>query len=72
MVLDGRGHRPEAGQGAGLQPRAAHDHIAPLPSVFKVGRHFGGKTRLVVAGSGHVAGVVNPPAARKYGYWTQR
>jgi polyhydroxyalkanoate synthase subunit PhaC len=51
-----------------LAPR--HDHIAPVASVFKVGRHLGGKTRLVVAGSGHVAGVVNPPALRKYGYWT--
>jgi polyhydroxyalkanoate synthase len=46
------------------------DHIAPLASVFKVGRFLGGDTRLVVAGSGHVAGIVNPPAAGKYGYWT--
>ena len=46
------------------------DHIAPLASVFKAGRHLGGDTRLVVAGSGHVAGIVNPPAAGKYGYWT--
>jgi polyhydroxyalkanoate synthase subunit PhaC len=51
-----------------LAPR--DDHIAPLPSVFKVGRHLGGETRLVVAGSGHVAGIVNPPAAAKYAYWT--
>jgi polyhydroxyalkanoate synthase len=46
------------------------DHIAPLASVFKVGRYLGGDTRLVVAGSGHVAGIVNPTAAGKYGYWT--
>ncbi|MFW6076997.1 MAG: class I poly(R)-hydroxyalkanoic acid synthase, partial [Hyphomicrobiales bacterium] len=51
-----------------LAPR--DDHIAPLPSVFKLARHFGGDTRLVVARSGHVAGIVNPPAARKYSYWT--
>jgi polyhydroxyalkanoate synthase len=51
-----------------LAPR--DDHIAPLASVFKLGRHLGGTTRLVVAGSGHVAGIVNPPAAHKYGYWT--
>jgi polyhydroxyalkanoate synthase subunit PhaC len=51
-----------------LAPR--DDHIAPLPSVFKVGRHLGGATRLVVAESGHVAGIVNPPAAGRYGYWT--
>jgi polyhydroxyalkanoate synthase subunit PhaC len=46
------------------------DHIAPLPSVFKVGEHFGGETTLVVSGSGHIAGVVNPPDAKKYNYWT--
>jgi polyhydroxyalkanoate synthase subunit PhaC len=46
------------------------DHIAPLPSVFRLGEFFGGKTRLVVSGSGHIAGVVNPPAAHKYRYWT--
>jgi polyhydroxyalkanoate synthase subunit PhaC len=46
------------------------DHIAPLPSVFRVGEFFGGETTLVVSGSGHIAGVVNPPAAQKYQYWT--
>ncbi len=49
---------------------AREDHIAPLPSVFKIGRFLGGDTRLVVAGSGHIAGVVNPPEAGKYQYWT--
>jgi polyhydroxyalkanoate synthase subunit PhaC len=49
---------------------ARDDHIAPLPSVFKLSQHFGGKTRLVVSGSGHIAGVVNPPEAKKYQYWT--
>ena len=49
---------------------ARDDHIAPLPSVFKVGQYFGGETKLVVSGSGHIAGVVNPPEARKYKYWT--
>ncbi len=48
---------------------ARDDHIAPLPSVFKLGRFLGGETRLVVSGSGHIAGVVNPPAAKKYQYW---
>jgi len=48
---------------------ARDDHIAPLPSAFLVGKCLGGKTRLVVSGSGHVAGVVNPPAAGKYQYW---
>jgi len=46
------------------------DHIAPLPSAFKIGKFLGGDTELVVAGSGHIAGVVNPPAANKYQYWT--
>ncbi|MGI9462759.1 MAG: class I poly(R)-hydroxyalkanoic acid synthase, partial [Aestuariivirgaceae bacterium] len=49
---------------------AREDHIAPLPSVFKLAKFFGGDTRLVVAGSGHIAGVVNPPEAGKYQYWT--
>jgi polyhydroxyalkanoate synthase subunit PhaC len=49
---------------------AREDHIAPLASVFRVGRYFGGPTRLVVSGSGHIAGVVNPPEANKYQYWT--
>jgi len=48
---------------------ARDDHIAPLPSVFKLGKLFSSKTRLVVSGSGHIAGVVNPPAAKKYQYW---
>ena len=49
---------------------AKEDHIAPLPSVFRLGKYFGGETTLVVSGSGHIAGVVNPPAANKYQYWT--
>ena len=49
---------------------AREDHIAPLASVFRLGRFFGGDTRLVVSGSGHIAGVVNPPEANKYQYWT--
>jgi polyhydroxyalkanoate synthase subunit PhaC len=49
---------------------AREDHIAPLPSVFLLGQFMGGATKLVVAGSGHIAGVVNPPDAGKYQYWT--
>ena len=49
---------------------ARDDHIAPLRSTFRVGQCLGGKTRLVVAGSGHVAGVINPPDLQKYQYWT--
>jgi len=46
------------------------DHIAPPESVWKVMDHFEGDKRFVLAGSGHIAGVVNPPAAGKYQYWT--
>ncbi|HEY0044174.1 MAG TPA: class I poly(R)-hydroxyalkanoic acid synthase [Allosphingosinicella sp.] len=46
------------------------DHIAPAHSVWKITRHFQGPLRFVLAGSGHIAGVVNPPEAQKYQYWT--
>jgi polyhydroxyalkanoate synthase len=46
------------------------DHIAPAQSVWKITEHFRGPIRFVLAGSGHIAGVVNPPAAGKYQYWT--
>jgi polyhydroxyalkanoate synthase len=45
------------------------DHIAPPESVWKIMDHFAGEKRFVLAGSGHIAGVVNPPAAQKYQYW---
>ncbi|WP_076435409.1 class I poly(R)-hydroxyalkanoic acid synthase [Bosea sp. TND4EK4] len=46
------------------------DHIAPSASVFIGSQCFGGPVEHVVAGSGHIAGVVNPPAKVKYQYWT--
>ncbi|MXO59836.1 class I poly(R)-hydroxyalkanoic acid synthase [Altererythrobacter salegens] len=46
------------------------DHIAPPDSVWKLTTTLAGPVRFVLAGSGHIAGVVNPPAARKYQYWT--
>jgi polyhydroxyalkanoate synthase len=46
------------------------DHIAPAKSVYMLTRHFHGPMRFVLAGSGHIAGVVNPPAQHKYQYWT--
>src|SRR5262249_23182460 len=56
------------------------DHIAPWKSTYKGARILGGATgprpkpagpvRFVLGGSGHIAGIVNPPAAKKYGYWT--
>jgi polyhydroxyalkanoate synthase len=46
------------------------DHIAPPKSVLLGCKFFGGPVRFVMAGSGHIAGVVNPPAKNKYQYWT--
>jgi polyhydroxyalkanoate synthase len=48
------------------------DHIAPWKSTYKGAKALGKgrRTRFVLGGSGHIAGVVNPPAANKYGYWT--
>ncbi|WP_066778679.1 PHA/PHB synthase family protein [Sphingomonas sp. CCH5-D11] len=46
------------------------DHIAPAESVWEITRHFRGPVEFVLAGSGHIAGVVNPPTAGKYQYWT--
>jgi polyhydroxyalkanoate synthase len=49
---------------------AREDHIAPARSVYKAANLFSGPVRFVLAGSGHIAGVINPPAANKYQYWT--
>ncbi len=46
------------------------DHIAPAKSVFKGARLLGGPVRFVLGGSGHIAGVINPPAKNKYCYWS--
>ncbi len=46
------------------------DHIAPAKSVMFGSKFFGGPVRFVVAGSGHIAGVINPPNKSKYQYWT--
>jgi polyhydroxyalkanoate synthase len=46
------------------------DHIAPAKSAFLGGQFFGGDVTFVLSGSGHIAGVVNPPDKNKYQYWT--
>ncbi|MEM9387720.1 MAG: class I poly(R)-hydroxyalkanoic acid synthase [Pseudomonadota bacterium] len=46
------------------------DHIAPYPSVYKATEHYSGPVTFMLAGSGHIAGVVNPPSANKYFYMT--
>jgi polyhydroxyalkanoate synthase len=49
---------------------AKEDHIAPAKSVFIGSKLFGGPVTYVLAGSGHIAGVINPPDRPKYQYWT--
>jgi polyhydroxyalkanoate synthase subunit PhaC len=49
---------------------AREDHIAPAKSVFTGAQYFGGPVRYVMAGSGHIAGVVNPADKPKYQFWT--
>jgi poly[(R)-3-hydroxyalkanoate] polymerase subunit PhaC len=46
------------------------DHIAPARSVYKSAKLFGGPVNFMMAGSGHIAGVINSPAAMKYQHWT--
>ena len=46
------------------------DHIAPWASTYIGTQTLGGQNKFVLGGSGHIAGIVNPPAANKYGYWT--
>jgi polyhydroxyalkanoate synthase subunit PhaC len=45
------------------------DHIAPWKSTYLGAQRFSGPVRFVLGGSGHIAGIVNPPVANKYGYW---
>jgi polyhydroxyalkanoate synthase len=49
---------------------AKDDHIAPWKSCYPGTQLFAGPKKFVLAASGHIAGVVNPPAAKKYGHWT--
>ncbi len=46
------------------------DHIAPWEATYKATQIYSGPMRFVLSASGHIAGVVNPPAAGKYCYWT--
>lgn len=48
------------------------DHIAPAPSAYRAAKQIGStRQKFVLAGSGHIAGVVNPPVLEKYQYWTK-
>ena len=46
------------------------DHIAPWKSTYAATQIYSGDVKFCLAGSGHIAGVVNPPTVEKYGYWT--
>jgi polyhydroxyalkanoate synthase len=50
------------------------DHIAPWKTTYLGAKYLGGAARgavrFVLGGSGHIAGIVNPPSAKKYHYWT--
>ena len=46
------------------------DHIAPFRSVYRGAKLFGGPTNFMMSGSGHIAGVINAPIAKKYQHWT--
>ena len=48
------------------------DHIAPWKSTYAATQIYSGPVRFVLGASGHIAGVINPPAAKKYGYWVNR
>jgi polyhydroxyalkanoate synthase subunit PhaC len=49
---------------------AIEDHIAPWKTTFAGPSLMRGDARFILSGSGHIAGMINPPAANKYGYWT--
>ena len=49
---------------------AIEDHIAPWKTTYSGLQLVSGKSRFVLSGSGHIAGMINPPSAKKYGYWT--
>ncbi len=46
------------------------DHIAPFKSIYRGAKLFGGPVTFTMAGSGHIAGVINHPDAKKYQHWT--
>jgi polyhydroxyalkanoate synthase len=46
------------------------DHIAPWKATYAATQLYSGPIRFILGGSGHIAGIINPPSANKYGYWT--
>jgi len=70
LVLDGVTLDPKAVTTPIYMQSSKEDHIAPAGSVYNSAKLFGGPVTFTMAGSGHIAGVVNAPAARKYQHWT--
>jgi polyhydroxyalkanoate synthase len=49
---------------------ASEDHIAPWRTTYETTQLFSGPVKFVLSGSGHIAGVINPPHKKKYHYWS--
>lgn len=70
MILDGKALSLKDVKIPVYNLATREDHIAPAKSVFVGSQFFGGPVEFVVTGSGHIAGVVNPPDKHKYQFWT--
>jgi polyhydroxyalkanoate synthase len=70
MILDGERLNLSKIKTPAFFQAAKEDHIAPASSVYKGANLFGGPRTYMLAGSGHIAGVINPPASGKYQHWT--
>jgi polyhydroxyalkanoate synthase len=70
LVIDGIKLDPRAIRTPVYVQSAKEDHIAPARSVYRGAKLFGGPATFTLAGSGHIAGVINAPVANKYQYWT--
>jgi polyhydroxyalkanoate synthase len=70
LVIDGQRLDPKSVTVPVYMQSSKDDHIAPVRSVYNSARLFGGPVNFMMAGSGHIAGVINAPAARKYQHWT--
>ena len=70
LVLDGVQLNLKAVKIPVFVQSSKEDHIAPFRSVYRGAKLFGGPATFIMAGSGHIAGVINHPDAKKYQYWT--
>lgn len=70
MILDGERLNLAKIKTPAFFQAAKEDHIAPAVSVYKGAKLFGGPVTYMLAGSGHIAGVINPPSSGKYQHWT--